>query len=109
MRVVPGLGPAHPPMQPDHLRNLAAHGENWVEAGHRFLKDHADSATANFTQPCLWKLHEINRLARCRQPNGPRLNPARAGNQPQYRHRRYALPAATLTNQAKRPATIDRK
>ena len=39
--------------------NLFAHGENWVEAGHRILEDHRDVASASLSEFFCRKLEKI--------------------------------------------------
>ena len=39
--------------------NLFAHGENWVEAGHRILEDHRDVASASLSEFFRRKLEKV--------------------------------------------------
>ena len=46
-------------VQHDHFRNLLANGHQWVERGHRFLKDHRDLAAAHLPHLGLAKAKQV--------------------------------------------------
>ena len=58
-----GLGPAHPAMDLQAFRELAAHGKDRVERGHRLLEDHADLVAADGAHQALVCLGKVDLAA----------------------------------------------
>src|SRR5262249_60328762 len=66
-------------MQPQRLSDLAADGEDWIEACHRLLEDHADVVAADLAHGGVAKLEEGSALKKDRA----RKTAGRRGPQPQ--------------------------
>src|SRR5262249_48540332 len=58
-----------PLMQPQRLGDLAADGEDWVEARHRLLEDHADVVAAHLAHGGFAELEEVSALETDRARN----------------------------------------
>src|SRR5262249_34796218 len=56
-------------MQPQRLSDLAADGEDWIEACHRLLEDHADVVAAALAHGGFAKLEEVSALKTDRARN----------------------------------------
>ena len=94
-------------VQQHRLRHLFSDGKHGVEAGHRLLEDHADSAAADLSQPRLRQRDQVDRAGGRVEQDRPRFDHARRRDQPEDRHRRHALAAATLADQPERAARLD--
>src|SRR5213593_4241199 len=61
-RPSPRLARSHGAMSRQHLVELIADGEGWIEAGHWFLEDHADTLTAQASHRFIVEGYEILRF-----------------------------------------------
>src|SRR5262249_56313181 len=62
---------AEPLMQPQGLGDLAADGEDRIEAGHRLLEDHTDIVAADLAHGALAELEQVAPLETYRAPHLP--------------------------------------
>ena len=101
--------PRNGPMQQDGLSDLIPDREHWVEARHRLLEDHADATAANLAELRLGQLREIDAAPLPGEQDFARLDHAGRRHQPENRHRRHALAAAALADEAERFPAFDRQ
>src|SRR5262245_53115331 len=92
-------------MQPQGLGDLAADGEDRIEAGHRLLEDHADIVAADLAHGALAELEQVAALETYRAPDLPGW----LWHQPQNGIGRHRLSAAALADDRHRFAGLDRE
>ena len=99
----------HPAVEQHRFGDLIADGKDGIEARHRLLEDHANPPPPHRAHGRLRQRREVERGAAGGKQNLPRFDPARAGHQPQHRHRRDALAAAALPHDPQRAAALNRQ
>jgi len=96
---------AEPLMQPQGLGDLAADGEDRIEARHRLLEDHADIVAADLAHGALAELEQVPALETYRAPDSA----GRLRHQPQNGIGRHRLSATALADDRHRLAGLDRE
>ena len=91
-------------MQNVNLRNLFAHRQHGIQAGHGVLKDHADKAAAHFLQLVLARGKNVLSVKRDASAGD---HAGRVRNQAQNRKRGRCFSGAGFADQAKRFAALD--
>src|SRR5262249_53623670 len=96
---------AEPLMQPQGLGDLAADGEDRIEARHRFLEDHADIVAADLAHGALAELEQVPALEPYRAPDSS----GRVWPRPPTGVGAPRLSAAALADDRHRLAGLDRE
>ncbi len=105
-RPLPGLGAADIGMRADRLGQLGAHGQDRVQAGHRFLEDHGDAVAADAAQLCLGGGGQVGRA----QPDAARRHAhGRRRQKAHDRQRGDRLARAAFPGNGQRLAAVQRE
>ena len=93
-------------MQPDNLDNLLANGINGIQAGHRLLKNHRDTVSANGAYSLVGQFKEISTIEIYLARDD---FAGRVGYKTHNGQRGNAFAAAAFTDEGKRLTLFDRE